>query len=252
MNKQSVGIRFAFIAVMFFVPVLVNAQQLTQEQNVKHGEEMFAQTCTQSYCHGANGAAGGAPRLAGRGLTGDYIERVVTYGIPGTPMQAWGQVLPLNEVRAVIAYVQSLNGVASSGRTGPPPALSGEAAKGRDLFFDPQHSPRCSNCHRVNERGLAVAPIANIPADAAALRNLATPQVATATAGSETFPALLSSKIPKETKVYDLTKFPAVLRTFTPSAVEMKDGSAWKHSNSLGDYTDAELGSILEFLRAAH
>jgi mono/diheme cytochrome c family protein len=252
MNTQSVGIRFSFMAVLLLVPLFVSAQQLTQEQTVKHGEEMFAQTCTQSYCHGANGAAGGAPRLAGRGLTGDYIERVVTYGIPGTPMQAWGQVLPLNEVRAVIAYVQSLNGVAASGRTGPPTALIGAAAQGRELFFDPEHSPRCSNCHRVNERGLAIAPIANVPADVAALRNLATKQVSTATVGSEAFPALLFSKIPKETKVYDLTKFPAVLRTFTPSAVELKDGSTWKHSDSLGNFTDAELGSILEFLRAVH
>jgi hypothetical protein len=99
---------------------------------------------------------------------------------------------------------------------------------------------------------LAVAPIANVPADVAALRNLATPQVATATAGSESFPAFMSSKIPKETKVYDLTRFPAVLRTFTPSGVVLKDGSAWKHSDSLGSFTDAELGSILEFLRAVH
>jgi hypothetical protein len=253
MTKNSVGNRTAILGVLLLFAAGAKAQQLTPEQTVKHGEEVFQQTCTQSYCHGAGGVAGGAPRLAGRGLTGDYIEKVVTFGIPGTPMRAWGQVLPLNEVRAVIAYVGSLNGVAVSGRSGPPPVLTGDAARGRDLFFDPQHSPRCSNCHRANERGLNVTPaIANIPADASGLRNLSTPQVATATAGGETFPALLSSQIPAETKVYDLTKFPPVLRTFSPTGVALKDGSAWKHADSLGTYSDMDLTAILEFLRAEH
>jgi mono/diheme cytochrome c family protein len=252
MSKLSVRFRSVAFSALLLTPVIVKAQ-MSAEQNLKHGEEVFAQTCTQSYCHGANGAAGGAPKLAGRGLTGDYIERVVTYGISGTPMQAWGQILPLNEVRAVIAYVQSLNGIAPSIRSGPPPVLTGDAAHGRDLFFDPQHSVRCSFCHRVNDRGLPVAlAINNVPADATALRNLGTPQVSTAMAGGETFPALLSSKIPSETKIYDLTKFPPVLRTFSPSSVDLKDGSAWKHSQVLGDFSDDELGAILAFLRAAH
>lgn len=252
MRKPSVRIRSIAVCALLFAPFLLRAQN-SSEQTIKHGEEVFAQTCTQSYCHGAAGVAGGAPKLAGRGMTGDYIERVVTFGISGTPMPAWGQRMPLNEVRAVIAYVQSLNGIAPSIRSGPPPVLAGETARGRDLFFDPQHAVRCSFCHRVNDRGLLVTPpIANIPADAAALRNLATPQVSTATAGTETFPALLSSKIPSETKVYDLTKFPAVLRTFSPASVEMKDGNAWKHSQVLGNYSDDELGAILAFLRAVH
>lgn len=252
MSKLSVRIRSVVFSAVLLAPVIVKAQNST-EQNIKHGEEVFAQTCTQSYCHGAAGAAGGAPRLAGRGLTGDYIERVVTYGIQGTPMPAWGQMLPLNEVRAVIAYVQSLNGIAPSIRSGPPPTLTGEAAHGRDLFFDAQHPVRCSFCHRVNDRGLQVTPaISNLPGDVTALRNLTTPQVSTAMAGGETFPALLSSKIPSETKIYDLTKFPPVLRTFSPASVELKDGSAWKHSQVLGDYSDDELGAILAFLRASH
>ena len=62
--------------------------------------------------------------------------------------------------------------------------------------------------------------------------------------------ALVASQIPNETKVYDLTKFPPVLRTFTPSGVTLKDGSTWNHASVLGDYSDAELESILTFLRA--
>jgi mono/diheme cytochrome c family protein len=251
MSKLGSTIRATTIAVLMFVPAIASAQALTPEQTLKHGADMFAQTCTQSYCHGSYGAAGGAPRLANRGFTADYIEKVVTYGISGTPMAAWGQVLPLAEVRAIIAYVGSLNGIVPSTNSGPPPVLSGEAARGRESFFDPMHLQRCSSCHRVNERGLPVSPaITNVPGDAAALRAMATPQVSTATVNGDTFPALMASQTPKETKLYDLTIFPPVLRTYPPSAASMKDGSTWKHASVLGDYSDAELESILAFLRA--
>jgi mono/diheme cytochrome c family protein len=244
-------IRVLAIGAVLLAPAMTRAQALTPEQTIKHGAEMFNQTCTQSYCHGANGVAGGAPRLANRGFTPEYIEKVVTYGIPGTPMPAWGQILPLAEVRAVIAYVGSLNGITPSTNTGPPPVLSGQAATGRELFFDPMHLERCSNCHRLNERGVPVAPaIADIPTDAASLRKMATPKVGTATLDGQTFPAVVASQIPKETKLYDLTVFPPVLRTAPPSTVKMTDGSSWNHATALGDFTDAELESILAYLRA--
>jgi mono/diheme cytochrome c family protein len=251
MRKLGGTIRTATIAALAFVPAIASAQALTPEQTLKHGADMFAQTCTQTYCHGSYGAAGGAPRLANRGFTADYIEKTVTYGIPGTPMIAWGQVLPLAEVRAIIAYIGSLNGITPSTNSGPPPVLSGEAVRGRELFFDPMHLQRCSNCHRINDKGLPVTPaITSVPGDVAALRTISTPQVSTAMVNGETFPALMASQIPKETKLYDLTTFPPVLRTYPPSAVSLKDGSNWKHSSVLGDYSDAELGSILAFLRA--
>jgi mono/diheme cytochrome c family protein len=251
MTTQLNTIRTTIITCLMFVPAIANAQALSPELNLKHGEEVFAQTCTQSYCHAVGGAAGGAPRLSRRGFTPDYIEKVVTYGIPGTPMRAWGQVLPLLEVRAVIAYVESLNDIVPSSNSGPPPTLNSEAARGRDLFFDPTHDQRCSHCHRVNERGLPVTPkITSVPADVAALRTIVAPQVSTATVNGETFPALVASQIPNETKLYDLTRFPPVLRTFTPSEVSLKDGSTWKHASVLGDFSGAELESILAFLRA--
>jgi len=249
MNRVIRRIRSLAIAAVTLLPALAHAQALTPEQTLKHGADIFAQTCTQSYCHGANGAAGGAPKLAKRGFTANYIEKVVTYGISGTPMPAWGQILPLAEVRAVIAYVQSLNGITAS-NAGPPPTLSGEAARGRDLFFDPQHLQRCSNCHRVSDRGVPVTPtIASIPANAAALRKLATPQVSTATLDGRTFPALVASQIPKETKLYDLSSFPPVLRTAAPDSVKTSEGNSWNHSTVLGNYSDSELDAILLFLQ---
>jgi len=250
MTKVGRRTRNVAIAAIMLFPLFANAQGLTPEQTLKHGADIFAQTCTQSYCHGANGVAGGAPRLAKRGFTSDYIEKVVTYGITGTPMPAWGQILPLAEVRAVIAYVGSLNGITAS-NSGPPAPLTGEALRGRDLFFDPQHLQRCSNCHRVGDRGLPITPaIASIPSDTSALRKMATPQVSTATLEGRSFPALIASQIPKETKLYDLSWFPPVLRTAEPASVKTSDGNAWNHSTVLGNYSDSELDAILLFLRA--
>jgi len=48
---------------------------------------------------------------------------------------------------------------------------------------------------------------------------------------------------------YDLTSSPPVLRTESPTAVQTRDGSTWKHSSVTGSYSDAELATILAYLR---
>jgi len=245
-----VAIKSLFILVLS-VPAVVHAQLVPPpEQAIKTGGEVFVQTCTQSYCHGANGGAGGAPRLAGRGFNAAYIEKVVTFGIKGTPMPAWGQKLSEPELKSVIAYVESLNGIAPGTKAVPPPVLTGEAAHGRDLFFDPTEAARCSNCHRIEEKGISVAPLGKIPPDSRSLRGLETSHTVTATVRGKTFPAIVNSQAANEVKLYDLITFPPVLRTLTQSDVTLEDGSSWKHSSVLGAYTDAELDSMLEFLRA--
>jgi hypothetical protein len=49
---------------------------------------------------------------------------------------------------------------------------------------------------------------------------------------------------------YDLTTS-TVLRTQRPGSVQTREGSNWKHLSVIGTYTDSELSSILEYLRAA-
>ncbi len=94
------------------------------------------------------------------------------------------------------------------------------------------------------------SPILKIPANAAELKNLATPQIRTATVAGESFPALVLSQGSRQVKLYDLTSPPPVLRTLAPGSVSLKDGSAWRHASALAGYSDAELDSILVFLRA--
>lgn len=225
------------------------------------GEKVFAQSCATGYCHGARGAPAGAPRLAGRGFDQAYITNTIMRGLAGTAMPAFGTTLSRTDLTAVIAYVAGLNGIANPsinlgpggpGAPGPPETpLSAEAERGRALFFDAIRGfGRCSTCHEVNGVGIPVAtPFSQVPADAAALRAIATPDVRTATVDGEAMPALIVSQNKTRALFYDLTSVPPVLRTVDPGAFKVAAGSAWRHASVIGAYNDAELASILAFLR---
>ena len=225
---------------------------------VKQGEAIFSKSCATGYCHGARGTNGGAPRLAARGFDRAFINNTVAGGVPNTAMPAFGTTLSRADLNAVVSYVASLNGVTntavtgSGGPPGPPiTRLTGDAARGRDLFSDSVRSfGRCSTCHEVGGMGIPIAtPIAKIPTDVAALKALTTPQVSTATIGGESMPALVVSKKANAVVFYDLTSAPPVLRTESPASIQTRDGSMWRHSSVIGSYNDAELAAILAYLR---
>jgi mono/diheme cytochrome c family protein len=246
---------FAIVFALFSLATIALAQGI--EDVTARGEKVFQETCSTGYCHGAKGLAGGAPRLVGRGFDQAFITATVTRGVPGTAMRAFGTSLDRRDLTAVIAYVASLNGIVGRGAGAsnerPESALSPEALRGRDLFFDATRSfARCSTCHEVGGMGIPVAtPIASVPADVPALRNIATPDVHTAVIDGDSMPALVVSEAKSRTIVYDLTSAPPVLRTEDPGRVKLSTGSAWKHSSLMGSYNDAELSAILAYLTAA-
>jgi len=232
-----------------------------QEQVLKQGERVFAQSCSTGYCHGVRGGPGGAPRLAARGFDQAYINNVVARGIADTGMQSFAARLSRPDLVAVVAYVAALNGVSNPniGSANPDigsaagPALTGEAARGAQLFTEAARSfGRCSTCHEVGGFGIPVAaPIAKVPESAAALKTLATPNVKTAATAGESMPALVLSEGRQSTLFYDLTSSPPVQRTADPGSVKFTDGGNWRHSSVTGAYSDAELAAILTYLRAA-
>jgi mono/diheme cytochrome c family protein len=245
---------FAIVFALFSLATIACAQG-TQDVTAR-GEKVFQETCSTGYCHGAKGVAGGAPRLVGRGFDQAFITATVTRGVPGTAMRAFGTSLERRDLTAVIAYVASLNGIAAPGANAsgarPASALSPEAGRGHDLFFDATRGfARCSICHEIAGMGIPVAtPITSIPSDAAALRSLATPEVRTAVIDGDSMPALVVSEGKRGTIVYDLTSAPPVLRTEDPARVKLSAGSTWKHSSLMGSYSDAELSAILAYLKA--
>jgi len=241
---------------MRLLALLLFASVAFAQDMATRGADVYVKSCATGYCHGVKGAGGGAPRLASRGFDEAYIGRVIRLGITGTPMPAFGTTLSRVDLLAVIAYVGSLNGIAPNPnlviQRGPPQrTLPPEAARGRALFYEATRAfGRCSTCHLVDTLGIAITdPIANIPASAEALRELATPKVVTATADGESFPALVLSKGVVRVKVYDLTIAPPVSRVFPTAAVKIQEGSPWRHAAAMESYTDSDLEAILVFLR---
>jgi mono/diheme cytochrome c family protein len=252
--------RFVRLAAAVFALVTAGwAQSLADV--LKQGEQVFAKSCATGYCHGARGGPGGAPRLAGRGFSQGFVGNTVTRGVPGTSMRSFADSLSRADLVAVVAYVATLNGIPNPNfgvGGGPPgaaparPELTGDAARGAQLFKEALRGfGRCSTCHEVGGFGVSVAaPVLKVPADAAALKALATPNVKTATLDGESMPALVLSEGKQRTVFYDLTSAPPVERTVDPGAARFTDGSRWQHSSMIGAYNDSELAAILAYLRA--
>jgi len=248
--------------VAFFLLIPLPGWSQDLQRVLKQGQEVFDKTCATSYCHGQRGTTGSAPRLAARGFDQDFLTNTITRGVPGTSMAGFGTTLSRPEITAVAAYLATLNGIANpkvtgAGPTGAAeapavPALSSEAARGRALFSEAYRSfGRCSTCHEVEGIGISVTTsIAKVPANVAALKALDTPPVKTATVGGEQMPALVLSQGKQRTLFYDLTQPPPVLRNMDPSEVQIAEGTRWRHSSVVTSYTDAELASVLTYLRA--
>jgi mono/diheme cytochrome c family protein len=247
------------------LPLLLAAAALAWPQDLadllKQGEQVFAKSCATGYCHGVAGGPGGAPRLVGRHFDQTYISNVVTRGVPDTGMPSFATRLSRPELLAVVAYVATLNGIASP-NVGPGgaasmlssrPILTGEAARGARLFMDAVRGfRRCSTCHEVGEIGTSVAtPIARVPASAVELKALATPNVKLGMIDGESMPVLVLSEGKQSTVFYDLTSVPPVQRNVEPGSVKFTDRSNWRHSSVVEAYDDSELAAILTYLGGA-
>jgi mono/diheme cytochrome c family protein len=226
---------------------------------VKQGEQVFAKTCATGYCHGVRGGPSGAPRLAARGFDQPYIDSVVTRGVADTGMPSFATRLSRPDLVAVVAYVATLNGIANpyfraggAAAVAPGPQLTGEAARGAKLFSEAVRGfGRCSTCHEAGGFGVSVAaPIANVPASAATLKALATPNVKTGSMSGESMPVLVLADGKQGAVFYDLTSAPPVQRNALPGAVKFTDGSNWRHSSAIAAYNDSELDAVLSYLRA--
>lgn len=162
---------------------------LQDPEVVGAGRTLFARSCSVGYCHGAEGRAGGGPRLRGKQWEPGYLYRVTAEGIPRSSMPGWKEKLSQDEIWSVVAYVMSLSDpeksgaaeVASAATPGPRESASesgqtpglpeppleteeasvgpaGEPDKGRELFFDAADDLNCAQCHRVRGMGAEVGP----------------------------------------------------------------------------------------------
>ncbi len=249
---------------------LLLVQNLTDPSLVSSGEIIFAQSCSVGYCHGIAGSAGRGPRLRGRKLDRDYVERVTLEGFPDSGMPGWKDRLSREGVAAVVAYVMSLSSLTEPpSMVLPMPPGTGPAAfpeftgsphtkKGRALFFDATRFTHCATCHSVGDRGIPIGPdltnLSQMDSDqfVSSVRSRRSQHVLRATLeNGETFPALRSEYKDKWLTMYDLTSPLPVLRSFDPSQViSLIETTDWAHETVAHQYDDEELRAILPYLQA--
>ncbi len=213
------------------------------------GRQVYARSCANQNCHGAEGASAAAPALAGRGLTRDHVMKVTRDGIRDTAMPGWGEQLPLEELEAVVTFMMSLQkGAAPESQSNTPPKPRSKHP-GRGLFFDAGRVGACGACHLVDGWGVPVAPpIAGTLPDS--LEQITSDAIQTVhPPGEQPFPGLPVPTKDGPVRVYDLSAKLPILRTFPAGQVELTPGSSWTHRKAISIYNDQELALILNFLK---
>ena len=113
---------------------------------IASGGTLYRARCAE--CHGADakGVAGhDLTRLWTSGATDERVFQTIRNGMPNTIMPS--STAPDGELRALIAYLRSLNGPAA------PEPLRGNAENGERVF-----AANCSSCHAINGLGGRLGP----------------------------------------------------------------------------------------------
>ena len=134
--------------------------------NVAKGREIYQANCAS--CHGERGLGDGAlasgmtplPPAIGRAsdmedATPALLYRVISVGIPGTPMPAWAARLSAEDRWDVVAYLHTLR------------ATPGELLEGEGLFLQ-----NCASCHGATggADGVAATALTRLPEDIGTFR----------------------------------------------------------------------------------
>ena len=127
-------------------PFTANAKE------IEAGRVMFRMACAG--CHGLHAKGGrGGPDLTGGSFHGGDTDadlyRVISRGVPGSEMPAFGDSMDNEMLWRLVSYVRTL----SVTRSAP---VAGDRAAGEQLFWG---KGSCGQCHRVGTRGSAIGPV---------------------------------------------------------------------------------------------
>src|SRR5262249_32649179 len=132
----------------FRIVVLLSAgltSSFAQTKTSEAGRELFRRNC--SSCHGRQADGGSAPNLS-RGSRDDAeVTRIISNGVPGTDMAAYGGRLSSADIARILTFLRGavVNDAPSSGN----------AARGEALFWN---AAGCGACHAVGSRGNLLGP----------------------------------------------------------------------------------------------
>lgn len=254
--------------VVLFVPAAL-AQPIGTPASIARGDKLFAQGCSVGYCHGAGGSAARSPRLRGRTFDHDYLVKVIRNGIPNTAMPAWGDRLTDQDINDLTDYIQSLANAPISVAAGPSTEAAvalpadksvdtpDEHRNGHDLFFDLTRETRCSICHRLNGFGTAIGPdITKVSAlnvaDGPQVLKYGRPRSVRTFAlrDGERFAGVIMERTAANTRVFDLSSTPPVLRNLTGAEIQSTlRQTTWRHGTAVRGYTVEDLQAIWNYVR---
>jgi len=123
------------------------AQESTKSLSASAARETFTSRCAS--CHGLDGRGGEhAPDIVTspsvRSLSDQSLFDVISRGLARKGMPGFGQLLSPAEIHALVGYLRD------AAKSGEGPHASGDAAKGRELFFG---ETGCSQCHMIGGKG---------------------------------------------------------------------------------------------------
>jgi putative heme-binding domain-containing protein len=236
---------------------------------VAQGGNLFAITCSSSFCHGEAGAGARGPSLRNRNFTPDFVRSTVMNGRSGTPMPSFKDSLSQAELNMIVGYVMSLspnNHAEDTGGAAPAPAapaapLSAKAQAGQAIFFDLSRPGSCAACHSYREQGGPIGPdligvAKRTPHDIyqsmvkPTVPNAAYTVVSVATADGMTVTGILKQKTDAVVQVYDLSSVPPVLRSLYGAKVGPAPAKP-PYAHDLGSLSKDDLAALITFLKSA-
>lgn len=260
------------LAMMIFFTAGITAQAAPSAAEIANGGQLFAITCSSSFCHGEGGMGARGPSLRNRDFSPGYVRDTMLNGRSGTAMPAFKDALSGPEVAMIAAYVMSLspNERQESGpevaaiNSMPAVPLTAEAAHGAALFFDTTRASGCSLCHGYAGKGGLLSPdlstMAKITPDAiqqSIIKPTATGTGYTAitvvTRNGGKFSGIVQSRSDDKVSLFDVSSAPPVLRSFYAAdgmTVEPYAGPAlYKHD--LTAYSKSERADLIAFLKSS-
>ncbi len=271
-----------------FTSTFQTAPQPRPQAQIEAGRKLFAGSCSNSYCHGSAGTGGGGPKLKDRDFSVEHLTRVIVEGIPGTTMPGFKSRYNQDQIGQIVAYVLSLSPknpnpkaqqrdsatekpvIATKAEkeivkpSNDPSELRGDAASGRDIFFDSAQIQNCRVCHTIREIGGRVGPdltkIAERPAREI-LQSIIAPSesinsnyatIELTTKDGSRYAGVKRDENEKMMRLYDTSTLPPVSRAFLKSEVakiEKLDKSAMP-GDYRSRYSNKELLDLVSFLKS--
>ena len=161
------------LVIIIFIPVYWALEPGRQEaalirqqaEAAKRGAEIYHSACVT--CHGSQGEGTIGPALRSSQLDNDGLTKIITRGVPGTAMPAWGKEddgpFHQQQIKDLVAFIRDWDDAPPVTPPSSPPTAPSDI-DGRKLFAD-----SCSSCHGINREGTSGFAPALTPESLAAL-----------------------------------------------------------------------------------